>query len=354
MTRSYLTYVIIATLLVIPTLVIMDAYGHGPGTSLFSRPVIVQNEQFSDDSVTTDQVITITGQVQNRKDTRIELSLSVYVTPVVVVELPDGSRFNDLQRYQYPLVLIYPPYKDHSTWYFRVEHNLPNPTILGPGENANYEMKLYPRKAGTYHVHTYFVEDYAAYIARGQTIEVTGEEVPTFEEIAQLYLPLSVGAGALTALALYGMRGVPAESVRERTIGICFAIKASYETTWLSGVSFWLVASSTYLYALERTYAMSIAMTAVLAAITFGGYMTALSTRRARQRLFGIGTSAATLIFYLALGNLRYTALGIPFAQFDQNGLVIMIAVFGNAVLLTVISVLAAKERGKDKEVISH
>ncbi|MGH9877212.1 MAG: hypothetical protein ACRD5H_06200, partial [Nitrososphaerales archaeon] len=86
----------------------------------------------------------------------------------------------------------------------------------------------------------------------------------------------------------------------------------------------------------------------------FGGYVTAVSIRRTRQRLFGIGTSAATVIFYLALGYMRYSPLGIPFVQFDQDALVELIAIFGNTVLVTVISVLAAKERGRDKEVISH
>ncbi|MGH9879283.1 MAG: hypothetical protein ACRD5H_16760, partial [Nitrososphaerales archaeon] len=304
MTRSRLTYVILLVLLVYPALTLIDAYGHGTGPSLIGRPVSVQDEQFSDNTVTTDQVITISGKVESRLDRVIKLSPYIYVTPAVVIEQPEGSRVIERQGHQYPLSIIYPPYRDHSTWYFRVEHDLPNPLILGPGESIDYEIKVYPRKAGTYHVHSYFVAD-NAYLSRGETVEVTGEALPTFEEVTQLYLPLAAGAVAVTALTLYAIRRVGAEAGREKALRICFAIKCSYETAWASGVSFWLVASFAYLYPLERTYVTSLAVTATLAAITFGGYVTAVSKRRTRQRLFGIGTSAATVIFYLALGYMR-------------------------------------------------
>jgi len=165
---------------------------------------------------------------------------------------------------------------------------------------------------------------------------------------------LAAGAAALAALTLYAIRVICAEAAREKALRICFSIKCSYETTWLSGLSFWLVASSTYLYHLERTYAVALAVTVALAAITFGGYMATVSTRRTPKRLFGIGTSAATVVFYVALlGPTRYSVLGLPFAQFGQDALISLIAILGNAVLAIIISVLTAKDRGRGKK-ISH
>lgn len=349
MARSNLSYVIILSLLVISGLTLIDAFGHGPGPSLFSRPITVQDEQFSDNSISTTQLVIISGKVESRLDKEVKLSPYIYVTPKVAIERPDDSSVIDLQAYPYLLNQIFPPYRDHSTWYFSVENSLPNPLILGPEESVPYEIKLYPRKAGMYHVHSYFVSSDGAYLGRGQTVEVTGDSVPTFEEITQFYVPLAGGGAALAVLTLYSMRGVPAGSMREKAIRICFAIKASYETTWVLGIAFWLAAASTYLLTLERTYVTSVALTLILAAITSGGYAAALSMRRS-QRLFAIATSAATVIFYLALVNLQSSHLGVPFVQFSHDALVLSVAVFGNAVLVAVISFMAVRERGRPEK----
>lgn len=316
------------------------AYGHGVSTGIMGRPVVVDYEQVSDQSVTTDDVVIISGQFVSRSDKETKLLPYIYVTHDAL--LPQHTNL---------LAIIYPPLKDQSTWYFRVEHSMPNPVVVGPGESIDYEMKIYPLKAGSYHVHTFFLADYGPGLSRGWTMIVTGQTMPTAGEITQLYLPLAFGVAAISALTLLAFRRIHAQTADEKAIRIYYIIKSSYETVWLSGVVFWLT-TATYLTA--EKYGVVVVMTAGLAAITIGGYVAAGAKSRKVQRLFAMGTSAATVALYLTLTTGDYPAIDNQFQQFNQDGLIIITALVGNTLAAILIFVLELRSRKRPAEILHN
>ncbi len=119
--RPYLAVLPILMMIVVPSAAGI-AYGHGIQSGPVGRPIRIDNEQFSDNTVTTDDVVIITGEIRSVVDRPVKLVPHIYVDHDAV------------PPYTNVLATIYPPLKNQSIWYFRVEHNLPNPTVLGPRE----------------------------------------------------------------------------------------------------------------------------------------------------------------------------------------------------------------------------
>lgn len=322
----------------------MSAYGHALHSGPLGHPVRIDNEQFSTNRVDTDGFVTIKGTVVNRSEQQFELSPYIFAQRTDVTFSGDSWR-GEVPPYEGPLRVVYPPYRDTSSWYFEVEHSLPSPLVLQSGDRVDFEIKVYPIKAGVYHIHSYFVAEKGAFIGRGQTVVVGGSTAPTNGEIGQLYLPFALGVAAAAVLMPRAVSVSRKSSRAERVARIFFAAKASFETIWLSGVLLWLSTTS-YFAPLEARYAFMLLATATLASITFGGYVASIARPRIRYMTFAVGTSAATAVFYfvLAFGNL-FDAYKTPLFVID--GLVSLIAIIANVLMATYVLILLRRERAR-------
>lgn len=167
-----------------PVTNVIQAYGHGIGPSLIARPLGIVSEMFSTNRVTTGDFILITGEVENHLDSPISLSPHIFASRVQ--SFPEGTVTTRRPPQDELLDIVYPPARDQSTMLFRVTHNLSNPVIVEPGKTVSYEIKVYPLKAGTFHIHALFLSDYSKYIGRGQTVFISGENTTTSQEFTQL------------------------------------------------------------------------------------------------------------------------------------------------------------------------
>jgi hypothetical protein len=68
--------------------------------------------------------------------------------------------------------------------------------------------------------------------------------------------------------------------------------------------------------------------------------------------MLAIGTSVATVAFYLALNPGDNSALGIQIIQFNQLGVVQITAIIANTLTAILIAVLAVRERRRPTEII--
>ena len=63
-----------------------EAYGHAISRGITGPPVRIDNEQFSDNKISTDGVIKITGSVVNISEQKFELSPYIFVTKGELVD----------------------------------------------------------------------------------------------------------------------------------------------------------------------------------------------------------------------------------------------------------------------------
>jgi hypothetical protein len=364
--------------LLFPSFSVLDAYAHGISTCMTPAggcALEKNNEQYSTTVLNMNDpshgVLQITGTLRS-KYYHTELRVVPYVSIGPYESNPFGSSdLNNLLR------LFYPVYNDPVSWYFRVESNLTNPIVIKPGEELNYEIKVYPLKAGTYHVHSTFVYDYLSEgryrfyqsTGYGQSVTVAGPSTPTVGEIAQLIIPFSIGAILLplTILKIRAAAGQesPPSGGNSRSklrlgIRLYFAVKASLESVWLAGLLSWfvLVAYPAF-HSIETRVIFMAGMIVIVAAIAAGGYIAAFARSIRVQTIFAIGTAVASILVYFLLDvvsfYLFYNAGGIPFAynllptsgvgyndnQFQFYGSVPLIAFLANcaAALLSAYSV---------------
>jgi hypothetical protein len=256
---------------------------------------------------------------------------------------------------------FYPLYNDPANWYFRVEYNVTTPIVLKPGEQLNYEIRAYPLKAGTYHIHTFLVSDdrltynkhMAQFIARGQTVVVTGSSMPTIGEVTQLYLPFTIGTATLSFLIIRARKIAKENQLGkvQKGIRIYFAAKAAIETVWISGLIFWLViAAYSILYPLETRLLTVLSMITIIAVITTGSYAAVIAKSQKVQRVVAIATAGASaaFCFLLLFGDIDDGGFGYNRAQFDVNGLILLLAIIVNPIVV-VLSLAKRKESHKSK-----
>jgi hypothetical protein len=326
-----------------------DAYAHGIPTGFSPPPVRVNNEQFSDNTIGTNDVLVIRGTLESTVNREVELYPYISVDPGRPNDRSDPS---DWPRSAYPL------YYDPASWYFRIEYNISSPLVLQPGEELDYEIRAYPLKTGNYHVHTLLVSDekysynhhLLQFVGRGQTVIVAGGNVqPTMGEIAQFYMPLAIGAAALSFLVMVARKMAKADSGKIRKgVRYYFAAKASIETVWLSGIMIWL-ASAAYqiLYSLETRLFHVLGTTAIIAAIAAGSYVAAIARPRL-QRMFAVGAASVSFAFYLLLPYIDTGGFGWFRGQFDVNYSIMTAALIVNGAVL-ILSIMPRKEAKASK-----
>lgn len=322
---------------------VQNVYGHGISSGPVGRPARIDNEQFSDNQASTvGGFITIRGTLVSNIMREVEMSPYIVVTPSEAIDA-QGVR-HGVPPYHNLLNFIYPPYRDQSSWYFRMEHSMPSSFVLGPGEGMDYEIRVYPLKAGSYHVHSYFVaKDFAA-IGRGQTIIVSGSSAPTAGEFMQLYLPFAIGVASLALLVL-GIMRARARSAREKAARIYFAAKSSFETVWLAGILSW-AAASPYMYSIDTRFAFAAATAVALALVAAGGYSFAVA--RARQPMLAMATSIATAAFY------SFLLFGEPFGVlqnrwpvFYVDGPASFVIIVANSLIAIYFAIVVRRERNR-------
>lgn len=323
---------------------VVNAYGHGVQTGPTGRPVRIDNEQFSTNRIDTGSVVVITGSIRNVSEQKFELSPYILIDRTELIE-SDGTPQSQIPFYYGLLTVIYPPYGDVSSWYFEVEHNLPEPLILQSGDQIDFEIRAYPLKSGIYHVHSYFISDKGSFWGRGQTIVVSGYTAPTAGELTQLYLPFAIGLAASVILIPRAVSVSRKQNRVERAVRVFFAAKSSFETVWLTGILFWL-ATTSYVSLLEARYAFVLLASAALAAITFGGYAASLVKSRTRHLKFAIGTSVTTAAFYFVL-TFSNTLGQYRVPQFTPDALVSFLAVIVNALVAAYLVIMLRREKRK-------
>ena len=144
--------VTIAIVIVMSTAVtlipIEDAEGHGVQAQLQSRFVRIDNEQFSDQTLTTGEDLTVTGELTSLVNRPLRAWLSLFSESANA-----GNR-----------------------WEFLARDPPGNIFDIPPGATIPYSITVRALEPGTYHVHTQLnVEHVGPGLGRGATVSVTGE-----------------------------------------------------------------------------------------------------------------------------------------------------------------------------------
>lgn len=146
-----------------------SADAHGVQAQLQSRFVKIDNEQFSDNTLTTGEELTVSGELKSlvNRDLRGWLSLFSESTNA-------GNR-----------------------WEFLARDPPGNIFDIPAGSTTPYQITVKALEPGTYHVHTQLnVEHIGPGLGRGQTVNVTGE--PILKPIPYgniVYQCIIIGAG---------------------------------------------------------------------------------------------------------------------------------------------------------------
>jgi methane/ammonia monooxygenase subunit B len=134
-----------------------SAFGHGVPEELQGKRVQVQNEQFSDNTAMTGDILTVTGELVNRENNTLSgLSLSLSIE----TEVPGKS------------------------WEITYRSLGGETSDVPAAGRVPFEMKIVPLKPGIYHVHTRvdIDNDKTPTLGRGQTVSVTGAPIATLGE----------------------------------------------------------------------------------------------------------------------------------------------------------------------------
>jgi methane/ammonia monooxygenase subunit B len=126
------------------------ADAHGVQAQLQSRFVKIDNEQFSDNTLSTGETLTVTGELESLVNRPLRAWLSLFSESSNA-----GNRWEFLSRD--------PP---------------GNIFDIPPGEIVPYEITVKALEPGTYHVHTQLnVEHVGPGLGRGQTVNVNGDPI---------------------------------------------------------------------------------------------------------------------------------------------------------------------------------
>jgi methane/ammonia monooxygenase subunit B len=161
----------LATVMVLSAVIayLPSADAHGVQAQLQSRFVRIDNEQFSDNTLTTGETLTVTGDLESLVNRPLRAWLSLFSESSNA-----GNRWEFLSRD--------PP---------------GNIFDIPPGGTVPYAITVKALEPGTYHVHTQLnVEHVGPGLGRGQTVNVSGEAILKpipYENI--VYQTVIIGAG---------------------------------------------------------------------------------------------------------------------------------------------------------------
>jgi methane/ammonia monooxygenase subunit B len=132
------------------TYILPAASAHGVQAQLQSRFVRIDNEQFSDQTLTTGEDLTVTGELTSLVNRPLRGWLSLF---------SESSNAG-------------------NRWEFLARDPPGNIFDLPPGATIPYSITVRALEPGTYHVHTQLnVENVGPGLGRGATVSVTGEPI---------------------------------------------------------------------------------------------------------------------------------------------------------------------------------
>ncbi len=154
---------------------ILPASAHGVQAQLQSRFVRIDNEQFSDQTLTTGEDLTVTGELTSLVNRPLRAWLSLFSESANA-----GNR-----------------------WEFLARDPPGNIFDIPPGATIPYSVTVRALEPGTYHVHTQLnVESVGPGLGRGATVSVTGEAILKpipYQNIVYQCIIIGVGLGVTFA-----------------------------------------------------------------------------------------------------------------------------------------------------------
>lgn len=141
----------LATVMVLSAFAVFpNAEGHGVQAQLQSRFVLIDNEQFSDQTLNTGETLTVTGELKSRVNRPLRAWLSLFSESANA-----GNRWEFLERV--------PP---------------GNIFDIPPGGTVPYSITVKALEPATYHVHTQLnIEHVGPGLGRGATVNVEGPAI---------------------------------------------------------------------------------------------------------------------------------------------------------------------------------
>ncbi|MDQ3887637.1 MAG: methane monooxygenase/ammonia monooxygenase subunit B [Thermoproteota archaeon] len=147
-----LVAIALATIIAVSVIsyILPSASAHGVQAQLQSRFVRIDNEQFSDQTLTTGEDLTVTGELTSLVNRPLRAWLSLFSESANA-----GNR-----------------------WEFLARDPPGNIFDIPPGATIPYSITVRALEPGTYHVHTQLnVEHVGPGLGRGATVSVTGEAI---------------------------------------------------------------------------------------------------------------------------------------------------------------------------------
>ncbi|HZA48929.1 MAG TPA: methane monooxygenase/ammonia monooxygenase subunit B [Nitrososphaera sp.] len=152
MESKTLVAIALATIIAVSVIsyILPSASAHGVQAQLQSRFVRIDNEQFSDQTLTTGEDLTVTGELTSLVNRPLRAWLSLFSESANA-----GNR-----------------------WEFLARDPPGNIFDIPPGQTIPYSITVRALEPGTYHVHTQLnVETVGPGLGRGATVSVTGEAI---------------------------------------------------------------------------------------------------------------------------------------------------------------------------------
>jgi methane/ammonia monooxygenase subunit B len=177
MESKTLVAIALATIIAVSVIsyIIPSASAHGVQAQLQSRFVRIDNEQFSDQTLTTGEDLTVTGELTSLVNRPLRAWLSLFSESANA-----GNR-----------------------WEFLARDPPGNIFDIPPGATIPYSITVRALEPGTYHVHTQLnVESVGPGLGRGATVSVTGEAILKpipYSNIVYQCIIIGVGLGVTFA-----------------------------------------------------------------------------------------------------------------------------------------------------------
>jgi methane/ammonia monooxygenase subunit B len=157
------------------TYILPAASAHGVQAQLQSRFVRIDNEQFSDQTLTTGEDLTVTGELTSLVNRPLRAWLSLF---------SESSNAG-------------------NRWEFLARDPPGNIFDIAPGATVPYSITVRALEPATYHVHTQLnVEHVGPGLGRGATVSVTGEAILKpipYQNIVYQCIIIGVGLGVTFA-----------------------------------------------------------------------------------------------------------------------------------------------------------
>ena len=177
MESKTLVAIALATIIAVSVIsyILPSASAHGVQAQLQSRFVRIDNEQFSDQTLTTGEELTVTGELTSLVNRPLRAWLSLFSESANA-----GNR-----------------------WEFLARDPPGNIFDIPPGATIPYSITVRALEPGTYHVHTQLnVETVGPGLGRGATVSVTGEAILKpipYSNIVYQCIIIGVGLGVTFA-----------------------------------------------------------------------------------------------------------------------------------------------------------